>query len=361
MPKFCGGSSKEAKKKLAAYFFGGVASEKVSWYLLRMKIRCSIIGLGFWGKIFLAKILKNPHFELNAVVSRSKPQLDLGGARHFFTAEEAFAECPVDLVFILSPLEQHFKVATLALSYSQNIFLTKPIVANAKEAMALKRLALRKSVHIFVDHTFLFNQNFLKFQSMLAGKKMKSLASTRTQFGKFQKGSDVLGELLYHDIYMSLVLMGGVMPLAVQAVGGQSATIAGRSKPSINQCTLSLEYSSGCRLELFGSMNFERKFKIMNAMTENHITSWQDMAPSILTQVKYKSGFGSNAKLGPAKNITQPFPPQKDAIEAMFKHIEKCLAQKKNSRIIGIDQGIEIMQIIDAARKSHRIGRRVKL
>lgn len=290
-----------------------------------------------------------------AVASRSQALVDIGSARLFRRGEELLAKCDVDIVFILGSLDQHMKIARLALQKSCDIFLTKPITPTLKDALMLKSLALKKRAQIFVDHTFLFNPDFLKFKNLASNEKIKSIASHRVQFGRFQKGSDVLGELLYHDIYMSLALMNS-KPLNVRSIGSKT------HDDSLDQCSLQMNFKSQATVELFGSMNFIQKQKIMSVMTANKILAWQDMAPSVFTESKYKFGYGQESRLGPVK-IQKSFGPAKgkDALERMLEHVAGCKRTGKKSRLIGIDQGIEIMRIIEAARKSVRSGRQVSL
>ncbi len=328
-----------------------------------MKIKCCIIGLGFWGKIFLEKILKSSDFELVAVASASFRPSNSGRAQIFKTAGELLKHSDAEIIFILTSLDQHLSVAKLALQNGQNIFLTKPITANYKDAVALKNLARKNAVQIFVDHTFLFNHDFLKFKQLVSKQKIMGITSQRTQFGRFQKGSDVLGELLYHDIYMSMALMKGERPHSLKAIGQNT------HGQMLDQCSLELSFAGDIRAELFASMNFIQKQKIMSAVTQSKIYSWQDMAPSILTEAKYKYANGQKGMLTSKKVEVLAVPPKPDAIELMLMHIADCLGQQKashkrshkRSQLIGIDQGIEVMKIIEAARRSVRSERRVKI
>lgn len=323
-----------------------------------MKIKCAIIGLGFWGKIFLEKISRSRDFELVAVSTRSNAQKGLGNIKIYPTAEELIAQSGAEFIFILTSLEKHLSLSEMALSANKNIFLTKPLTPKLADSIKLKKLAQKKSKKIFVDHTFLFNQDFLKFMTMTSSQKILNLSSLRTQFGRFQKGSDVLGELLYHDIYMSLALMSGHKPKAIKATG---LKLHGQD---LDQCALTIEFqnSAGSKVkvattaELFASMNFIQKQKSMSVLTKDKIISWQDMAPSIMTEAKYKYGFGAEAELSSPQKTLRPWPPHKDAVEEMLKHIAACLHKGKESRLIGIDQGIEVMRIIEAARKSAQSG-----
>ncbi len=319
------------------------------------KLSCAIVGLGFWGKIFFKKLSESSDFDLVAVASRSGSPQDLGQVQLFRTSEDLIKNCDFDVLFVLTSLDQHMKIAQLALKKSINVFLTKPITFNRKDAESLKALARKNKAQIFVDHTFLFNPDFLKFKAMLSKQKIKGISSERVQFGRFQKNSDVLGELLYHDIYMSLSLLNDERPKSILALGTKV------HNSDLDQCHLEMKFKGDTSAELVGSMNFIHKQKIMSVTTATKIFSWQDMAPSVFNQTKFKFAFGQEGKLGAVKAQTMTKKPKRDALEHMLGHVAKCLRSGKKSDIIGIDQGIEIMRIIDAARKSVELGKRVKI
>ncbi len=314
----------------------------------KQKISCAILGLGFWGKIFLRKLQSHADFDLQAVATSyvdSEIKKHIGSAEIFSQGEDLLKNRDVDFVFILNSVENHFSMAELALRTSKNIFLTKPLTQTLKESEKLQRLAAQARRLIFVDHTFLFNRDFNFLKKTLGAKQILNLSTERMQFGKFQKGSDVLGELLYHDLYMCEDLLGHAMPLSVQAFGECNFG------KELDQINLKMTYSKGRTATLFASMNSAEKRKNFRIMTPQKLISWQDMAPSLFAEADYKYDVGVAAELR-IKNLEAPKALAKDAIDLMLSHIVSCMQKAERSRVIDIQNGIAIMKIIEAARKS---------
>jgi predicted dehydrogenase len=323
----------------------------------KQKISCAIIGLGFWGKKFLRKTQLSPVFDLQAVATAyvdSEIKNSIGGAEIFSSGRDLLLNRQFDLVFILNSVENHFSLSQLALKSSKNIFLTKPLTIHLKESLVLEKLAQTQKAKIFVDHTFLFNKDFNYLKKLCSLQKISSLTSERMQFGKFQKYSDVLGELLYHDLYMCQELMGHEMPIQVQAMGEKNFNA------EFDQISLQLIYKNARSAQLFGAMNSIEKRKSLRVVTNKKLLSWQDMGPSIFTKADYKFGTSHIAKLK-VQTLATPAQPKKDAIDLMLEHVAECVRQDKKSEIIDFKKGLEVMRLIEAARKSAQLKRSIRL
>ena len=336
------------------------------------KISCAIIGLGFWGKVFLRKIQASPDFALQAVATSyvdEEIRKNIGSAEIFSNGEELLKnrDCDLDFIFILNSVQNHFSLAQQALQLAKNIFLTKPLTTSLKEAEVLMKMARHSSAHVFVDHTFLFNPDFKYFKAViekttkLKNNEILNLTTERMQFGKFQKNSDVLGELLYHDLYMCQELMGHEFPKSVHALG------AANLSAQTDQISLDLHYAKGVTAQLFATMNSPEKRRNFRIVARKKIISWQDRAPAIFSLADYKFGWGVASQLqlkvlpGPGEKRRAGVPEAPDAIALMLKHIATCVREGQKSKIIDLQRGIEIMRIIASARQSVTRQKRVHL
>jgi len=117
------------------------------------KIRVGIIGLGGWAKyghIPALQTLKED-YEIVAVASRRKETAEEYSTqfniRHAFDDEQALINHPeVDLVLILAPAPEHFRLAKAAISAGKDVYSEWPLSTKTVDSEQLLALAEAKGV-----------------------------------------------------------------------------------------------------------------------------------------------------------------------------------------------------------------------
>ena len=102
----------------------------------------------------------------------------------------------VDVVAIVTPPSSHYDLAIKCLNSNKNIFVTKPLCLESKDAQALKNIAIKKKLHIFVDDTFLFSEpvNYLKkyIEENSLSNEISFIQSSRINLGLMQSDCSVI-------------------------------------------------------------------------------------------------------------------------------------------------------------------------
>ena len=138
-------------------------------------MRCGIIGKGYWGKIIMSK-LDN------------------------WITEEPFAEA--DWMFIATPPEYHYAYTKRFLLEGKNVFCEKPLCTTIEEARELVNISRETGNSLYIDNIFLLREEFRTIDKA----KTDYIKSTWRKYGPFK--DSILNDLLYHDLYMFISLLG---------------------------------------------------------------------------------------------------------------------------------------------------------
>ena len=148
-------------------------------------MRVGIIGKGYFGtKIY--NVIKDDH----EIV--------------FFTGKDMLISYDIDWVIIASSTPSHPKLVEDFLNRGINVFCEKPLTTNFSESLILMDLAERIGVKLYIDDVFLFNSEYLKKREAL--RESSGLVFSWKKFGTFK--DNIVNNLVYHDIYLLLDIMG---------------------------------------------------------------------------------------------------------------------------------------------------------
>lgn len=148
-------------------------------------VKTGLIGNGYWGKIIELKLKKVSYLKFVQTSSNYNTKI-------FKT---------VDWIFVATPVETHFKIATDCIMAGANVFIEKPATTKESEYKKLIRLAKIKKVNIYISNVFLFRNE-------LTGKKKIGDFITFTWYKNNQFKNSVVDDLLYHDLYILASVCG---------------------------------------------------------------------------------------------------------------------------------------------------------
>jgi len=139
-------------------------------------MKTGIIGHGYWGKIIESKLnfpIINPIYYDN-----------------------------VDYLFISTPPNYHYDYVKKALYEGKNVFCEKPLTLDHSLSNELIQLSYDKKVDLYVDNIFL-QRNEIRNLNIIPKKNIT--------FFWFKKGpykDNLINDLLYHDLYILIYLLG---------------------------------------------------------------------------------------------------------------------------------------------------------
>ena len=138
-------------------------------------MKTGLIGKGYWGNIILSK-LDN--------CSLIPP----------------FKEA--EWVFIATPPQNHYEYVKEYILQGKNIFCEKPLTLDYPSAKKLIKLSKEKNVKLYINNIFLFRNEFKSIKNTV----FNEIESIWLKEGPFK--DTLFNDLLYHDLYMFISLMG---------------------------------------------------------------------------------------------------------------------------------------------------------
>lgn len=194
------------------------------------KIKTALLSYGMSGKVFHAPFLEfHPGFELVGSWERSKQliQLDYPNVKSYPTLENVLRD-DVDLVIINTPIETHFEYARQVLLAGKHAVVEKAFTTTVAEAQELINLAKIKGLKLSVFQNRRWDSDFKTVQQVVLSKNLGDLVEAEFHFDRYNpllspkrhketvnSGSGILKDLGPHLIDQALHLFG--MPLAVFA------------------------------------------------------------------------------------------------------------------------------------------------
>ena len=305
--------------------------------------RVGLIGFGHWGTLVFDKLQQHERVTVAAIANRTRARLDataLAGVRLTDDASSVIRDPAINPIFITTALPAHKTLLRACIDAGKHAFVTKPLVRDYDAARELQVRAEEADVTVFVDHTYLYTAEFSAVQAQLASlPRPMALDSTRTQFGRFQDGSNVFWELLYHDVYLALEFAGGGTPAAVSA--GSAAASPGAEAQI---ASVRLSFTNGFTAFCHASMCSTGRQRRVVLSGSDYVLDWDD------------SNESGKVKLYPSARQGQQAPVAVDyqASDAVISEISDfldCLEARGTPRC-GLPEAVEVTRILAAAERS---------
>ncbi len=161
------------------------------------KIRCALIGAGWWGTTaHLPVLLRHPNAEVVAVQTRNRAKAqkvcaDFGVPEACSTVEEVLALPGMQAVIIATTPNVHFDQAKAALQAGIHVLIEKPMTITWAQAEELAALAEEKKVKLAVSCPWHYTAHGIAAQKLIrAGKlgqlKMINILMTNFTLGLYQ-------------------------------------------------------------------------------------------------------------------------------------------------------------------------------
>jgi len=138
-------------------------------------MKTGLVGYGYWGKIIDSKL------DNNVLI----PPFD-----------------DVNWMFISTPPDTHYDLTKKFILENKNVFCEKPLTLDYKSSLELIELSKSKNVKLYIDNIFLFRDEI---------KNVNLIPFNQIKFTWLKQGPykyDLLNDLLYHDLYLLIYLVG---------------------------------------------------------------------------------------------------------------------------------------------------------
>jgi predicted dehydrogenase len=183
-----------------------------------------LIGVGSWGKNYIATLRDFPGAVLKRVATRNPDARSLVGPSCKIQEDwrDLLAAKDLDGVVITSSAPLHAEQLTTALEAGLPILVEKPLTLDLSQARHVLALAKAKRLPVLVDHIYLFHPAYqeLKHRAKALGAP-KKIVSSGGNTGPFRASVTPLWDYGPHDIAMCLDLLG-TLPTKVSASASPS-------------------------------------------------------------------------------------------------------------------------------------------
>jgi predicted dehydrogenase len=324
-----------------------------------------LIGIGYWGPNLYRNLIEQKYFKVKYLCDISKDNLkriNIIDKKIIKTTnyKDLILDKSIDAVFIATPVNTHFKLAKDCLNANKHVFIEKPLSDDKKKCDILIELAKKKSLTLFVDHTFLYTPAVMEIKKISQQKSFGDLIyydSTRINLGLIQDDINVLWDLAVHDISI-LNFLKNEKPTYVSCIGHKYIS----SKPE-TAAFLTLKYKTNFIAHI--NVNWLSPVKIRKTILggSNKMIVYDDLEPSDKLKI-YNKGIDVIKREKRSINLIKykvgdTIIPNLKIKEALSQAISDFYATITNKNFVCKSDGVkgyEVVEILEAANKSMKLG-----
>lgn len=323
-------------------------------------VRVAVVGCGYWGR----NLVRN-FFALGALsaVCDASPDLAREHSERYQTPamsfDEAIATAEIDAVVLASPAATHASLALRAVEAGKHVFVEKPLALEVADAERVGEAAALRRRIMMVGHLLRYHPAFIKLNEIVAQGslgRLQYIGASRLNLGKFRREEDVFWSFAPHDISMILAL-AGEPPEQVEAVGHcyLHSRIA-------DVTTTHLRFASGVNGHIFVSWLHPCKEQKLIVVGDGGMAVFDDGQPWATKLVVYPHRVAwHNGMPEPARADARPVPlAEGEPLRLECEHFLQCV-RGAQTPWTDVKEGINVLRVLDAARRSMRSERPAQL
>ncbi len=337
-------------------------------------IKTAILSFGLSGKVFHAPFIHlHPGFELTSIWERTKSE-SVVVYPHVHIArslEELLDDKSIDLIVVNTPTGTHFDYAKKALEANKHVVVEKAFTTTVDEAIELDRLATEKNKLLSVFQNRRWDSDFQTVQKVISNGLLGSVHEAEFHFDRYKEelspklhketagpGAGLLYDLGPHLIDQAVCLFG--MPDAVFA-----DILTLRNNSQVDDYIDLLLYYPSIRVRLKSSLLVKEPVPsfIVHGSHGSFIKSRADIQEAALLAGEKPNqpnwGEEPESEMGLLNTKINGVEERKKitTIAGNYSHyyarLYDALTGKGNNPVSAKD-GIRVMQILEAARKSNQ-------
>jgi predicted dehydrogenase len=334
--------------------------------------RIALAGCGYWGSKHV-RVLHAADGVDEVVLVDSREDRLLSLARSYKISRCYSALGPalehVDAVVVATPPSTHVPLALAAIRAGKHVLIEKPLAPTSADARALVTAADAAGVVLMVGHTFEYNPAVRKLAELVRAKELGDLYyvdSARLNLGLCQNDVNVIFDLAPHDVSIINYVLGR-KPVAVQAW-------ASRHAHRLEDVAYLRLYYDDCLDDRGLSANIHVswldpcKVRRITAVGSKKMAVYDDLAAEERIRILDKGVClppdGDDLTQPPMSyrygDIVVPFVSPDEPLVVQDRHFVECIATGARPLTDGED-GVSVVEALEAAELSRRLGRTVLL
>lgn len=312
----------------------------------------ALVGVGSWGRNIIKEISNISDCKLKYICAQNKQSLDSISGNYIKLQDykELLNYDDIDGVIIATLGSTHFEIAATLLEEGLNLFIEKPLTTDYKDALKLKEIAQKKGSVILVGHIYLYNPAILKIKELLDSLgTIQYITFEGLNNGPLRSDMSVLWEWAPHGVSICLDFLQQ-KPLSV------SAWAVNKLRPSTklyDMFFMNLEFPNNIRAIIKGSwLSPIKKRELMvvgsgstivfdDSLVEKKVVLFKGIGPSIEGSVVVKNEGA----------IDYPGYSEQSSLSLELLEFLRCI-KNKNTPKTNMEQGVEVVKIIELAEKS---------
>lgn len=342
-------------------------------------INTAILSFGMSGRVFHAPFIQShPGFKLKGVLERTKEaSLQFYPTIHIYRSlEDVLQDDELELVVVNTPTNTHYEFTKRALLAGKHVIVEKAFTTTVAEAIELKELAELKNLTLSVFQNRRWDSDYSTVKKIVEEGLLGEIVEANFHFDRYNEnlspkqhkeipgpGAGLLNDLGPHLIDQALHLFG--MP---QAVFADISTI--RHLSQVDDYFSILLYYAHKRVVLKSSILVKEPIPafVVHGKKGSFLKVRGDIQEAALlaNQPPIGTDWGQEpaAKMGllnttiDGKEIRENIPTKPGNYGAYYAEIYQAIIHHTLPPVTAQD-GINVMQIIEAARKSSGTGNRV--
>jgi predicted dehydrogenase len=274
-----------------------------------------------------------------------------------------------DAVVVATPPTTHVPVAMQAIAAGKHVLVEKPLATTGAGARRLISAAARAGVVLMVGHTFEYNSAVRKLRDLVRGGELGELYyldSARLNLGLYQDDVNVILDLAPHDVSIINFVIGR-KPVAVQAWAERHAHHRFEDVAYLRLFYDDFFDDRGLSANIHVSWLDPCKVRHVTAVGSEKMAVYDDLAQDERIRILDKG-----VRLPDSDNLTQPpmsyrygdilvpFLAADEPLAVQDSHFLDCAASGAEP-LTGGQDGLDVVEVLEAAQLSRRLGRPVLL
>jgi predicted dehydrogenase len=325
------------------------------------KFSAAVVGLGYWGPNILRNMVEVDEFKDIYCCDVNRSRLEKMQKRfQAIKLEEDYENIlnnnDIKCVFIATPPNTHFDLASKAIKKNKNVYIEKPMTTSSGEAEMLINMAKEKSVKLMAGHTFEFSPAVEKLEELIKDGVLGDIyfiSMSRINLGIHQKDISVIWDLAPHDFSILFRLLDE-SPCSISAFSNSFVKKGLKDVAFIN-----VRFKSGIIANINVSWLSPNKVRETIIVGKKKMVLYDDtkvdekikIFDKGVDLIKDPENFGEYQLTYRTGNIVSPFLKNDEPLKLIVKHFIDSIKNNLKPKTDG-NCGLRVVRAVEAAEKS---------
>ncbi len=347
-----------------------------------MQKKVALVGCGRNSETHLRVYAQNPEVDLVAVCDIDQGLAELKakkfGAKSFSTIYEKILSLDLDLIDIVTPTTTHSILAVQALERGHNVLVEKPMATSSRECDSMIVAARRSGRALTVMHNKRFYNSVIQTKKVLERENLKTSRMRVAHFFIFgsvggdwilnEESGGLLWDEMVHQVYLLQYFMGSadrVYGLAKKIRNPVHDSITILLQGESGEGVAEYEWSSKAPLQTFQLFTKEGD-RFDGDLDQDFLVRWSGSRPTGIP--RYLRRFDRNLSLPLLKWRSQRklrfdhpvyghLTPYKGTFATVIGELLSFLRGERDGPPVDPGEGLQAIQVLEAARESIQTGR----